>query len=248
MIETEPFRITRRAVSESSEIEIADAPPKLAAPSNWLVEKLGVQTLFVGNRYSDGAMAGFVLTNWPLTLLERSVRERWYVRDVIASTARDYLGWTRPSDWRELMRHNPLLAQRMDVRAEHGLPLPWAFRFAARGVTGLVTVTREEPLTRTEEQVIEFFGPGLFNAFLDEVRVRVTAGVTVRERECLVLTAKGFTAGDIAEKLGLSEHTVNAHMRNVSTKLGTANRAHAIAEALRLGLIGYGHEDERFLL
>jgi DNA-binding CsgD family transcriptional regulator len=58
-----------------------------------------------------------------------------------------------------------------------------------------------------------------------------------REIQCLQLTAGGKTSWAIAEALGISPHTVNAHVRNIVRKLGVASRAHAVAEGMRRGLI-----------
>jgi LuxR family transcriptional regulator, quorum-sensing system regulator BjaR1 len=58
-----------------------------------------------------------------------------------------------------------------------------------------------------------------------------------REIQCLQLTASGKTSWAIADILGISPHTVNAHVRNIVRKLGVASRAHAVAEGMRRGLI-----------
>lgn len=58
-----------------------------------------------------------------------------------------------------------------------------------------------------------------------------------REVECLQLIAGGNTSWAIAEALGISHHTVNAHIRNIVRKLGVATRPQAVAEAMRRGLI-----------
>jgi LuxR family quorum-sensing system transcriptional regulator CciR len=58
-----------------------------------------------------------------------------------------------------------------------------------------------------------------------------------REIECLQLIAAGKTSWAIAEILDISPHTVNAHIRNIVRKLGVASRPHAVAEAMRRGMI-----------
>ena len=61
--------------------------------------------------------------------------------------------------------------------------------------------------------------------------------VSPRELQCLRLTADGLTSDDIARRLGLSVHTANQYLANVAEKLNAANRVHAVAKALREGLI-----------
>lgn len=60
-----------------------------------------------------------------------------------------------------------------------------------------------------------------------------------REREVLAWTAIGKTSFEIAIILGLSEHTVNHYCMSAAAKLGANNRAHAVAEALRQGLLQF---------
>ncbi|MBC8128991.1 MAG: helix-turn-helix transcriptional regulator [Rhizobiaceae bacterium] len=61
--------------------------------------------------------------------------------------------------------------------------------------------------------------------------------LTRRELECLQLAATGLTAEGIAEALDLSRHTVTHHLVSATSKLGASNRTHAIAEAVRRGLL-----------
>ncbi len=61
--------------------------------------------------------------------------------------------------------------------------------------------------------------------------------LTPRERECLNWAAHGKSEWEISQILGISEHTSEKHLLNAKTKLGAANRVHAVAEAIRRGLI-----------
>ena len=51
--------------------------------------------------------------------------------------------------------------------------------------------------------------------------------LTGRELEILKLTAAGFTNGDIARRLWVTEQTVKFHLRNVYRKLNVTNRTQA---------------------
>ncbi len=62
--------------------------------------------------------------------------------------------------------------------------------------------------------------------------------LTDREREVLVLIAKGLTNRAIAERLMLSEKTVRNHVSNIFAKLQVADRAEAISRAREAGLGG----------
>jgi LuxR family transcriptional regulator, maltose regulon positive regulatory protein len=64
-----------------------------------------------------------------------------------------------------------------------------------------------------------------------------------RELEVLGLVAEGLTNRDIAERLVLSEHTVNRHVANILRKLGLTSRTAAASLAGRygLGIAGTSH-------
>lgn len=61
--------------------------------------------------------------------------------------------------------------------------------------------------------------------------------LSAREQEVLSLCARGFRYAEIAQLLGLSSHTVNAHLKNVYRKLAVNSKAEAVFEARRSGLI-----------
>ena len=58
-----------------------------------------------------------------------------------------------------------------------------------------------------------------------------------REKECLVLTARGLTTDDIALKLGIGSRTVQFHFDSIRSKLAAANRQEAVALAIKERLI-----------
>ena len=58
-----------------------------------------------------------------------------------------------------------------------------------------------------------------------------------RELEVIKLIAEGQTNGQIADKLFLSSHTINAHRRNVMQKLGVNNTASVVMFAVKEGLV-----------
>ena len=63
------------------------------------------------------------------------------------------------------------------------------------------------------------------------------ATLTSRELDVLRLAAMGLSSRAIAERLGLSLHTVRTHLQNVLGKLGTHSRMEAVAVARRRGLL-----------
>lgn len=61
--------------------------------------------------------------------------------------------------------------------------------------------------------------------------------LTGREQEVLNLVAQGHSAPDIANDLHLSTTTVKSHLHSLYEKLGVSDRAAAVAEAMRRGLL-----------
>ena len=62
------------------------------------------------------------------------------------------------------------------------------------------------------------------------------AGLTARESEILALVAEGLRNGEIAQRLFLSQRTVDNHVSAILRKLGADNRVQAAAKAAALGL------------
>ena len=60
---------------------------------------------------------------------------------------------------------------------------------------------------------------------------------TRRELEVLQLLAQGLTNRQMAERLGVSEHTVKFHVTALLGKFDARTRAEAVARAIRLGLL-----------
>src|SRR5258708_36266897 len=61
--------------------------------------------------------------------------------------------------------------------------------------------------------------------------------LTPRELEVLQLLSQGLPNKRIAQRLGISDHTVKFHVNAVLGKLGVQSRSEAIVHAVRLGLV-----------
>jgi DNA-binding CsgD family transcriptional regulator len=71
----------------------------------------------------------------------------------------------------------------------------------------------------------------------DVKRVGSRACLTPREQAVVRHASIGMTMQQTANALGLGEETVRSHFKKAQAKLGTRNRTHTVAEAMRELLI-----------
>jgi DNA-binding CsgD family transcriptional regulator len=108
-----------------------------------------------------------------------------------------------------------------------------------REVLAVLEFCCREPHELTDRFRESLIGVGhQIGQFLDHRRGELLPSLlTPRETEILQLAANGKSGPDIAAELTISVSTVKAHFEHVHQKLGVNDRASAVANALRLGLI-----------
>lgn len=82
--------------------------------------------------------------------------------------------------------------------------------------------------------------PEIQAGIAQEIRTRGTTTrpmLSPREQEVLTLVAQGCSAPDIGKELFLSPATVKGHLQSLYEKLGVSDRAAAVAEGMRRGLL-----------
>lgn len=90
------------------------------------------------------------------------------------------------------------------------------------------------------QQAMAFLHIVVLYAYESLIRIRVERHepfLTNREREVLTWSALGKSAWETGEILRISHRTVEEYINSASRKLGAGNRTHAVAMALRDGLI-----------
>ncbi|MGV9934035.1 response regulator transcription factor [Streptomyces olivaceoviridis] len=65
----------------------------------------------------------------------------------------------------------------------------------------------------------------------------IATGMSHRELDILKLVAEGFDTAEIAAKLSYSERLIKLELSEIYTRFHLRNRSHAVAYAMRLGLI-----------
>jgi DNA-binding CsgD family transcriptional regulator len=159
------------------------------------------------------------------------------------TTARTCLA---PFTWTELSRmFDPIGIDRwpfelaLKYRMRDGYVCPvggrWAVGFCSPGVLsnsftqqdrGLLHMAANAAAVRMERLVTD-----------DAKRVGSRASLTPREQSVLRQASVGLTLEETAKVLGLGEETVRSHFKKAQAKLGTRNRMHTVAEAMRNLLI-----------
>ena len=84
-------------------------------------------------------------------------------------------------------------------------------------------------------------GPEVQTGLAEQIRLREESEarprLSDREHEVLKLIAEGLSAPEIGERIHLSTATVKTHLQHLYEKLGVSERAAAVAEGMRRGLV-----------
>jgi DNA-binding NarL/FixJ family response regulator len=109
------------------------------------------------------------------------------------------------------------------------------------GATGylLKDAPREELLraVRAAHRGESVLSPAVAGRLMGRVRTPASTPVSDRELDVLKLIAGGATNKEAAAKLFISEATIKTHLLHVYDKLGVRDRAAAVSEAYKRGLI-----------
>jgi two-component system nitrate/nitrite response regulator NarL len=118
--------------------------------------------------------------------------------------------------------------------------------YDALATGGYGYVTKDASMREIQEAVLRVaagvrsLGPDVENQIIEEIQVRAerqTLELTARERSVLELAVKGLTVVAMGKDLHLSPATVKVHLSTLYAKLGVGDRASAVAEAIRRGLV-----------
>lgn len=146
-----------------------------------------------------------------------------------------------PFWWRRGGRHEPAPAPIAAMENPLGLDgAGIAFPLTGGGRLGLALFVGQSAALPAEAIVdIHLRCAGLFVALLGKAQSPAgdRPAMSNRELDCLRLTADGKTSEEIAAMLGLSMHTATQYLTSAAQKLDAVSRTHAVAKALRLGLI-----------
>jgi DNA-binding NarL/FixJ family response regulator len=115
------------------------------------------------------------------------------------------------------------------------------FKAICAGASGyLLKTTPKDKITEAIREVVEGGAPMnaqiarmVLERFAAMSAPREDYGLTERERGVLELMVNGLIKKEIADKLSLSYHTIDTHLRNIYQKLHVHTRAGAVVKAVR---------------
>jgi LuxR family quorum sensing-dependent transcriptional regulator len=236
------FEITRDYIRE---INCAPDASSICAIVLNRTRKFGFERLLAGTMPNPGSSpihqkSHVLLEQWPAEWVERYFSEGYLFDD---PTIRRVRAAERPFFWSDLHegRDDPCAARVMNEATEFGLKAGLTISVGTlEGDMAGFSLAGERIEVPPESiemiRLLATYGIGR-SIMLLEGRSDAPVHLTPREREVLLWSAEGKTDWEIGEIVGFSSHASEKHMRSVMMKLNATNRLHAVAKALRRGLI-----------
>jgi LuxR family transcriptional regulator, quorum-sensing system regulator BjaR1 len=207
------------------------------------VSQFGVQHILAGiiplPRSSRAQQEGNVmLHDWPQEWSDRYFSRGYlFVDPAIRRVVSDI----RPFRWSELdplYRDDPAATQVMmeagDFRLKDGFTVPMITLEGS--VAGFSMAGEQLDLSSEHRGMLQLLATYALGRTL-LLEEAPTQPLTPREHDVLRWAAEGKTDWEIGMILNISSHTADKMLRLVRGKLGASTRAHAVAKAIRLGII-----------
>lgn len=243
-----------------AELELCTDISGLEALFSRTLEKLGIP-LFAYNIYRmNGNIAlnltarsaqNFVISNFPQPWRTHYFREKYEQIDPVfrwLDTGKGAVRWDALLASDEIQgKQRRLLQEARDAGLVDGVTLPVVTELgesvavsivAGPGRDGTERIMAALPIVQVLAQGYHRRAKGiLLGQSLKIGSARRKFLLSPREIDVLTWTAKGKTAWEIAEILGISQKSVDFYVDMAKTKLQAANRTHAVVKAIMLGLV-----------
>jgi LuxR family quorum sensing-dependent transcriptional regulator len=222
------------------------SPADICAQVLRVAQQFGAEYVLAGTIPVPGSsrhqqLSHVVLDHWPSNWTKRYFAHGYVFRD---PAIRSVTTRTTPFLWNEIepiYRDSPIerrvMEEARDFKLKKGFTIPLA---TLEGDMAGFSLAGEKldipPEGRGMLTLVATYALGR-SILLRETEAKQSVHLSPREREALQWAAEGKSEREIGEHMGISEHGVDKHMRSARLKLGTTSRTHAVAEAIRQGLI-----------
>lgn len=186
-----------------------------------------------------------VLATYPDTWIRHYQDADYFRVDPVILAARSTFV---PIDWRDLHSDDPRAVKLFEEAREFGIA-GHGLSFPIRGPDGdfaVFNVTADVSegawLALKERRLADWMalGHAIHQRLLDIDAIAMRGGLrrlSPRERDILQLTAHGLTSDEVAAQFGISERVVRGYLQACRNKLNAQNSTHAVARAVKLGLV-----------
>lgn len=225
-------------------IQSAESLTETLGVLSHFVEAYGFERIYLGQLVNPAALAPrerLYLSDWPEELQAERRSQMAILQDPIALCA---LTSRRPFRWQEAHAQATRDGQRIiDMVHNYGIIDGVMFPMHAidhlpGGVSlGTSVLLELSPIAIQELEIVCQAAYYHLEGVLGPFPYQKLAQLTPREGECVGLAAAGKTNWEIAAILGIREDTVKKTLKRAGEKLGTVNRAHLVATAIRTGKI-----------
>lgn len=194
----------------------------------------GKETLRDGSIYANTMPIGWV---------QRYLSQNYV--DVCHTCAAAKRGDTRIR-WRDLQQtHDDENKRIQHERGEFGLNdgLTWCFKGSDGSIVGLSMGGRVVDASLEDMQAINLIGTYTLGKILILNKVppntmpNANPHLSAQQKEILKHTADGLLTGQIADRMGLTDKGVEYHFNRIGKQMRTRTRTHAVAKAIRDGII-----------
>lgn len=188
--------------------------------------------------------AGLVRQTFPKDWVKQYIEQHYAQIDPVIDQARRE---ARPFHWFDVDKRLNLSPQQKhfledlkEAGLTDGLAVPVFGPKGTMAYFGLGVVNGTLNLADAEEMELQFACLQTHNRYLDLANVldeTPTKKLSPREKEALELMATGLSNNFIAERMSVSENTVDTMIRRIFAKLGVNNRISAVLRGIGSGLI-----------